>query len=291
MKLTDRWTPGNAPSLSFEFFPARTEKARTNQLFAMGKAVEVQPDFVSVTFGAGGSTRQGSRLLVEALQDRSLEVLAYFSCYGLGPRDILGALGDYRELGVDNVLAVRGDIPRDDPGFAPHPDALPHASDLLSFMGQHFDFCVGAAGYPEGHVEAESLERDLDFLKLKVERGARFVITNYTYDNRHYFDFVERARAAGIQVPIVPGVMPIFSVKMMRNLARLCGASIPAELDAGLAALPDNPKEVLDFGVEYAIRACAELLDAGVPGLHFYTMNRMKGPARIVAALRGDGLL
>jgi len=291
MELTDRWAAGGPPTLSFEFFPARTDKARANQQIAIGKAVEVGPDFVSVTFGAGGSTREGSRKLVETLQGRGLEVLAYFSCYGLGPQDILGALGDYREMGIGNVLAVRGDIPRDDPEFTPHPEALPHASDLLAFIGEHFDFCVGAAGYPEGHVDAESKERDLDFLKLKVERGARFVITNYTYDNRHYFDFVERARAGGIDVPIVPGVMPIFSVKMMRNLARLCGASIPAELDAGLKALPDNPKEVLAFGIEYATRSCAELLAAGVPGLHFYTMNRMKAPARIVANLRADRLL
>jgi methylenetetrahydrofolate reductase (NADPH) len=291
MKLVDIWESTTKPTISFEFFPPRTEKAASNLEKAIDKLAALNPGFVSVTFGAGGSTREGSLELVRNLkQDRGLEVLAYFAGYGLSPDEIVSVLEDYRSLGVENMLVVRGDPPRED--FEPHPDSFPHASDLVAFIEPRFDFCLGVAGYPEGHIEAESKDKDLTYLKLKVDQGAEFIITNYCYDNKYFFDFVERCRAIGITVPIVAGVMPIYSVKMLEMLARMCGATITDEVKEGIAALPEDDKKALvDFGIEFAAQQCRELLKLGVPGLHFYTMDRSKSAVAIVGALRAEGLV
>jgi methylenetetrahydrofolate reductase (NADPH) len=250
----------------------------------------LKPDFVSVTFGAGGSTREGSRQLVEKLRtEKGLEVMAYFAGYGLGPEDIMAVLDSYQALGVENILIVRGDVPRDQEDFKPHPDSFPHASDLMTFVRPRYDFCMGVAAYPEGHIEAESKDKDLEYLKLKVDNGAEYIICNYFYDNQYFFDFVERCQTAGINVPILPGVMPIYSVKMMEILAGICGATIVDKIHQGIAALPEGDKEaLLNFGIEYAVDQCRELLKAGVPGLHIYTMDRSKSAAGVVNRLRGE---
>ena len=291
MQLTEIWQSQSKPTVSFELFPARTAKAQGKLDKVIDRLAALEPDFVSVTFGAGGSTREGSRQLVQHLrQEKGLEVLAYFAGYGLGPEDITSVLDGYRELGVDNVLVVRGDPPEGE--LEPHPQSLPHASDLLSFVREHYDFCLGAAGYPEGHAEAPSLEQDLEFVKLKVECGARFIVSQYCYDTRYFLEFADLCRALGIQVPILAGVMPIFSVGMMESLATLCGATITAEVRDGIAALPEGDKDALfGFGVELATRQCRELIRAGVPGIHIYTIDRAKSAEAIVAGLRQEGLL
>lgn len=293
MRVTDTWKKTDKPTISFELFPARSEKAAGRLVKAIDKLVKVEPTFVSVTFGAGGSTREGSLELVRTLvEDRRLEVMAYFACYGLGQDDIVGALRDYEKVGVENVLAVRGDPPHDNPDFEPHPESLTYASELLEFLKPRFDFCLGCAGYPEGHIDAESRDRDLEFLKLKVDLGAEFIIANYFYDNQVFFDFVKRARALGIDVPILPGVMPIYNVKMMENLAALCGATITDEVRKGIASLPDGDKAALnDWGVDFAFRQCRELVDRGVPGLHIYTMDRAKSAVALVERLRAETLI
>jgi methylenetetrahydrofolate reductase (NADPH) len=163
---------------------------------------------------------------------------------------------------------------------------------MLGFIHPRYPFCLGVAGYPEGHVEAESKEKDLEYLKLKVNKGAEYIITNYFYDNRYYFDFVASCRSLGITIPIVPGIMPIFSVKMMNNLAKLCGASISDDLRQRLAALPEGDiSALLNFGVDIAFEQCKELIESGVPGLHFYTMDRSKSTSRVLARLRQEGLI
>jgi methylenetetrahydrofolate reductase (NADPH) len=291
MKLTDLWKQSEKPTLSFELFPAKTEKAAQRLKKAIGELANLTPDFVSVTFGAGGSTRAGSYQLLEKLrQDQGLEVLGYFAGYGLGPEVITASLDSYQQLGIENILIVRGDIPREDEGFTPHPDSFQHANELLDFVRPKYNFCIGVAAYPEGHIEAESLDRDLDYLKQKADLGAEFIITNYAYDNRYFFDFVSRARAAGIDLPILPGVMPIYTAKMTNFLARLCGATITQEIKEGLAAIPEDDKAaVLDFGIQYAYQQCKGLLEAGVPGIHIYTMDRSKSVVEIVNRLREDG--
>ncbi len=198
-----------------------------------------------------------------------------------------------RKQGDTSLLAVRGDEPRDVEDFSPHPDSFAHASDLVAFLSPRFeDLCLGAAGYPEGHVRAVSREKDLDFLKLKVDKGARFVIANYFYDNAFFFDFVERCRETGIEVPIIPGVMPVYSIKMMHTLASLCGATITDELRSGIDGLPDEDKAALvDYGIDFATNQCRELLECGVQGLHFFTMNRSKSVVEVVRRLCAQELV
>lgn len=292
MKVTEMWKK-NQPTISFEFFPARNAEAAEKLDRVIDQLAVMEPDFVSVTFGAGGSTREGSRQMVATLKNAlKLEVMAYFAGYGLGPDDIQGVLDSYRDLGVDNLLVVRGDPPHGQPDFKPHAASLLHASDMLEFIRPRYPFCLGAAGYPEGHIEAESKQKDLEYLKLKVDNGAEYILTNYFYDNRYYFDFVANCRSLGIEVPIVPGIMPIFSVKMMTNLAKLCGASITGDLQQSLAALPEGDiPALLKFGIDFAFEQCKELIGAGVPGLHFYTMDRSKSTVAVVARLRREGLL
>jgi methylenetetrahydrofolate reductase (NADPH) len=292
MKVTDIWKSKQKPTISFELFPAKTEKAAESLGKTIDSLAALKPDFVSVTFGAGGSTREGSRQLVQKLKhEKGLEVLAYFACYGLGPNDIFSSLDSYQEIGVESILAVRGDTPQEK-DFGPHPDSLSHASDLMALIRPRYSFCIGVAGYPKGHIEAPSKEKDLEYLKLKVDRGAEYIIANYFYDNRYFFDFLERCRDIGIEVPILPGVMPIYSVKMMEMLASLCGATITDEVRQGITALPEGDKEaLLEFGIEFAARQCIELLKAGVPGLHIYTMDRSKSAVGVVKRLQSERLL
>jgi methylenetetrahydrofolate reductase (NADPH) len=293
MRVTDLWAPGKSPTLSFELFPPRSEKAAANLEKALDELAALEPDFVSVTFGAGGSTREGSRQLVEKLKkEKGLEVMAYFAGYGLGPADITAVLDQYSALGVENLLVVRGDPPQEGEDFTPHPESLTYASDLTAFVCSKYDFCTGVAGYPEGHIECESRDRDMAFLKLKVDKGAEYIITNYFYDNRFFFDFVERCRRSGIEVPILPGVMPVYSVKMLEMLASLCGATITDDLRNGIDGVSKDDKEALhEFGVEFAVTQCKGLLAAGVPGLHIYTMDRSSSTVPIVNRLRKAGLL
>jgi methylenetetrahydrofolate reductase (NADPH) len=292
MRVSQMWQAGGKPTVSFELFPPRNEIAAGKLVGIIDKLEAVGPDFISVTFGAGGSTRQGSYDLARSLiQDRKLEVMTYLSCYGMDPVEIKSVLDSYRDLGVDNLLAVRGDAPRDD-NFKPHPDSLPHATDLVTLIKPDYEFEVGAAAYPEGHAEADSLDTDIEYLKLKVASGATYLIANYFWDNEFFFDLERRCRAAGISVPILPGIMPVYSAKIMHNLSKLSGASIPDHLSAGIAALPpDDKKAAGDFCLSFALDQCRGLLNHGVPGIHIYTMDRAKVPVAMVETLRTEGLL
>jgi methylenetetrahydrofolate reductase (NADPH) len=292
MKIVDRLRSQSKPCIGFEFFPAKNPKAQEGLDRAIEKLTEVKPDFVTVTFGAGGYTREGSRQLAARLrEDKEREVIAYFAGYGLGPQEISEALGGYLDGGVENILVVRGDPPRD-PAFRPHPYSMVYASDLLDYIRPRYSFCLGAAGYPEGHVHSESPERDADFLKRKVDLGAEYILSNYFYDNRFFFDYVERCQARGVKVPILPGVMPILSLKLTESIAATCGASIPKEIRASLSAIPETDKKAAaDYGIEFAERQCRELLAAGVPGILFYTMNRWESISEIVLRLRAGGVL
>lgn len=292
MKVTDIWNVNKSPTISFELFPAKSEKAAAGLEKTIEILAALKPDFVSVTFGAGGSTREGSHQLIQKLKhDKGLEVVAYFACFGLGPEEIIDVLDSYHEMGVESILAVRGDTPRDKE-FESHPDSLPHASDLVSFIRPRYNFCIGVAGYPEGHINAPSKDKDLEYLKLKVDQGAEYIITNYFYDNSYFFNFVDRCRGVGIEVPILPGVMPIYSIKMMEMLASMCGATIPDEVRMGISALEKDDKEaLLNFGIEYAVSQCIELLKKGAKGIHFYTMDRSHSTESIVKRLRSQGLL
>lgn len=291
MRITELWKRSSRPTLSFEVFPPRSPRAAEKFPANLEALAELRPDFISVTFGAGGSTREGSYQLVKTLREKfGLETMAYFACYGLAPDDIKPILAAYRDLGVENVLAVRGDPPKEI-NFVPHPKSLPHASDLVAYIRKRFNFCLGCAAYPESHPQSDSKQEDLEFLQFKVEQGADFIITNYCYDNAFFFDFLERCKAYDISVPILPGVMPVYSVRMMEMLAEICGATITEPLQTGIAKLPEGDMEALEnFGVDFAVEQCRSILKAGSPGIHLYIMNRASSAVKIVSRLRAEGL-
>ena len=292
MRITELCKSGR-PTLSFEIYPARSAQAHSKLETTIDELVALEPTFMAVTFGAGGSTRQGSYELVSQLIARyRREVLAYFAGYGLSRGQVVEVIDSYRDLGVENLLAVRGDPPRDQPRSEPDPQGFAHASDLVAFLAPRYSFCLGVAGYPEGHVEATSREVDLDYLELKVRAGAEFIITNYFYDNGYFFEFCERCRARGLQVPILPGVMPIYSLKLLESLASTCGASIPGTLQSRLAQIPPQDKDAVSaFGIELAVEQSRELLQRGAPGIHIYTMDRSSSATEIVSRLRSESLL
>jgi methylenetetrahydrofolate reductase (NADPH) len=211
MGIINLWNERTTPTLSFEFFPAQDAEAAQKLQKVIMNLAALNPDFVSVTFGAGGSTRQGSYDLIHYLKNTgNLQVLAYLAAYGLTPDEVIVILRSYKDAGIDSILCVRGDPPRGEALESRAAAGMPHASDLIRFVCQRFDFCLGAAGYPEGHIEAVSKEKEVDYLKLKVDSGAQFVIAQYFYDNAFFYDFVSRCRGAGIQVPIIAGIMPIY---------------------------------------------------------------------------------
>ncbi len=282
---------GKRPVISFEFSRPKNEKAAANLDKALDSLTKISPDYVSVTFGAGGSTREGSYELIDKLKnERGLNVVAYIAGIGLGPEEVVEAMEKFKDSGVDTVFVVRGDAPTWDENYKPHPDAMQYSSDLLKFIKSRYDFCLGAAGYPETHMEAISPEKDLDYLKLKVDEGAEYIVAQYFYDNQFFYDYMDKIQAKGINVPVVPGVMPIYTVKMTENLANICGTTITEKVRNGLDSLPADDKDaVIQYGIDLATEQCKDLLKHGVPGLHFYTMNRGKSIMSIMDNLKTDG--
>jgi methylenetetrahydrofolate reductase (NADPH) len=278
------------PVFSFEFFPPKTEEGE-RQLFQTVEALRpLGPAFVSVTYGAGGSDRARTVELVKRLKrDVEVEPVAHVTCVGSPREEIARVLDDVAEAGIQNVLALRGDPPRGERAFVPHPDGFRHASELVAFVRsrpERWRFCIGAAAYPEGHVETRDLAQDLVHLKAKVEAGSDFLVTQLFFENQHYFRFVERARAAGIGVPVIPGIMPLTSVEQIERFTAMCGASIPPLLRAAMEVRRTDGEAALQLGVAYATLQCADLLRRGAPGVHFYTLNRSPSSRAILAALR-----
>ena len=293
MRFAELFKKKNTPSLSFEFFRPKTAKAEENLDKTINILSEYNPDYMTVTFGAGGSSREGSFELIDKLKNKmNFDVVAYIAGIGLGPNDIESILKRFEDLGVENVFAIRGDEPKGDASFEPHPEALPHASDLISFIKERYDFCVGAAGYPEGHIEANSKEEDIGYLKLKQDCGAEFILSQFCYDNNDFYDFVDRCRKKGITIPILPGIMPIYSHTMLDKVAEVCGARIPQEIREELDKIsPEDKEAVQQFGIKYATKQCEDLLQNGVQGLHFYTMNRANSVDSILKTLREKEML
>jgi methylenetetrahydrofolate reductase (NADPH) len=279
------------PVFSFEFFPPKTDEG-VRQLFAAFEALRpLGPAFVSVTYGAGGSTRQRTLDLVTRLKrETEVEAMAHVTCVGASRQEIAHLLDEVADAGIQNVLALRGDPPHGQARFESQPDGFQHASELVAFIRAEprWGFCVGAAAYPEGHVETRDLARDLANLKVKVEAGADFLITQLFFQNAHYFRFVERARAAGIGVPILPGIMPFSNVDQVERFTALCGAAIPPALRAAMEVRRQDPEAAMQLGVAYAALQCGDLLRRGAPGIHFYTLNRSPATRAIVSALRAS---
>jgi methylenetetrahydrofolate reductase (NADPH) len=271
MRIADRYGKGR-PVFSFEFFPPKTDAGFRALYEAIQELKLFNPDFVSVTWGAGGSTRRKTvEIVVQIQQEIGVTAMAHLSCIGSTPEQIAETLGRLDEGGIENVLALGGDRPAD---YVPPAGAFTYANELTRFIKSRTNLCIGGACYPETHPLAESPESDLAWCKQKVDDGAEFLITQLYFDNADYFSFVERAREAGVAVPIVPGIMPILNVRSIRRMTTLSGARIPAELQAALDRVEGDDDATRSVGVQWATEQCRELLEREVPGIHFYTLNR-----------------
>jgi methylenetetrahydrofolate reductase (NADPH) len=263
------------PVFSFEFFPPKTEEGVRNLYATIQELAPLKPSFVSVTYGAGGSTQQLTVDLVTRIKKEiGIEAMAHLTCVGHSAAEIAAVLDRLEAAEIENVLALRGDPPRGETQFVRPKEGFGYACELARFIRSRYDFCLGGAGYPEGHVECADKEADLRHLKQKVDAGLDFVITQLFFDPADYFRFVECARAIGISVPIVPGIMPVQNVGQIERFTTMCGASIPPALRERLEAVRDDDQAVIATGIDWATDQCRALLDGGAPGIHFYTLNR-----------------
>jgi methylenetetrahydrofolate reductase (NADPH) len=287
MRIDELLSASDEPVFSFEFFPPKTPEGEANLYGALAELRRLEPAFVSVTYGAGGSTRSKTIEIVKRISEEyGLEAMAHFTCVGATVAELRATLDEMRSAGISNVLALRGDPPAGEDEWRKTEGGLEYSRELVELIGSDYDFAIGGACFPETHIHASSPDDDLRYLKEKVDAGARFLITQLFFDNAVYFEFVERARAVGIDVPIVPGVMPIQDVKQISRMASLSGSDIPAGLQAALEARAGQPDAARDFGVAFATLQCAELLRGGAPGIHFYTLNRSPATRAILSALK-----
>lgn len=277
------------PTFSVEFFPPKSEEA-TAQLYASARELaQLGLDFASVTYGAGGSTREGTVEITRALKDEvGLETMAHLSCVGESAAGLAATLDRIEAAGVENVFALRGDPPRGQEDFVQPEGGLGSAAELASFIAAGWDFAIGGACFPEVHPEAPDLETDLAYLKTKVDSGAGFLITQLFFDNQVYFDFVAAARRRGIEVPILAGVIPVASFAQTRRICELCDATIPPRLEAAFEATGGDAEREFELGVAFAAQQCTELLIAGAPGIHFYALNKAPATRAVLGALHAS---
>jgi methylenetetrahydrofolate reductase (NADPH) len=277
------------PTISFEFFPPKTEQGFTSLYQTIEDLKPLRPSYVSVTYGAGGSTRQKTVDLVEKIQaEIGIRSMAHLTCVGHTADEIGRILDDLWAGGIRNVLALRGDPPAGQSTFVRTEGGFEYADQLVACVRARHDFAIGVAGYPEGHPQCLNRTRDLENLKRKVDNGANFVVTQLFFDNADFYRFREQARAIGIRVPIVAGIMPITNVAQIKRFVSMCGAKIPQPLLLKLESLESDPEAVYAAGVEYATRQCQDLLFHGCDGLHFYTLNKSKATVQICKALGAD---
>lgn len=275
------------PVFSFEFFPPKTEAGIEKLYATIDHLAELSPDFVSVTYGAGGSSRSTSVQVSAHIKNKiGLESMAHLTCVGHGRTEIAEILNQLHGVGVENILALRGDPPKGDDSFKPAEDGFSHASELTDFIRETGKFCIGGACYPERHPESPDMDSDLRHLNTKVTAGASFLVTQLFFDNAAYFSFVERARSLGITVPIVPGIMPVTNVNQVERFTSMCGATIPQDLLKRLDRVREDEQAVMATGIEWATHQCRELLSKGAPGIHFYTLNKSLATRVVLLSLQ-----
>ena len=284
----DRQLEGSDPSFSVELFPPKTEEAREAMFETVSELGALKPDFFSVTYGAVGATREGTLETVSALkQEFGFEAMAHLSCVGETTNGLRSILGRLEDAGIENVLALRGDPPRGEGRFEPVEGGLGGSAELAQLISEEFPgFAIGGSCFPEVHPEAESLEQDLAYLRTKVESGVSFLITQLFFDNDVYFDFVDSARQAGVEVPIIPGLMPISSYSAIERMAGLCKATIPPSLRESMESLGGDQEAEAELGVAYASQQANDLMRRGAPGIHFYSLNRPYATRSILASLQ-----
>ncbi len=288
--IADKFSSGKTV-FSVEFYPPKTEEG-ARQILRTAKKLKdtASPDYVSITYGAGGSTRELTVDYGELLSDIfGFEVMPHLACLGNSRADIEAILERFKRSGFRSVMALRGDPPKNAVGFSPAPDGFSHANELVEFVRQKFpDASIGCAGYPEKHPEAESLEADIANLKRKVDAGADFVVTQMFFDNSHYFNFVRKCREAGIEKPIVAAVLPALSYKQVMNFKSMCSSEIPEKLAEELLSAGDDAELAAQIGIRWARAQIDELLSAGVPGIHLYILNRAQSALALYGAIRGS---
>jgi methylenetetrahydrofolate reductase (NADPH) len=292
MRFADFYSNSTGPHISFEVFPPKTDAAMQTLRRVLPELIELGPSYMTVTYGALGSTRERT-LEIAALIKREyrMESACHLTCVGSSRADLDGILDDIRRAGIENIVALRGDPPRGETTFVPPPDGYGNAHQLVAHIRRRHghgagSFGLAVAGYPEKHIEASDLATDIRHLKHKVEAGADLVITQLFYDNADYFSFVETARAADIRQPIVPGLLPILSAKQVRRITSLCGSKIPTRLHADLEAAGDDDGHAEEVGIRQCIAQGVELLERGVPGIHFYVLNKSSHMRRIMEGIR-----
>ncbi len=278
---------GKKQIFSFEFFPPKTDEGEKKLFETIENLKELGPSFVSVTYGAGGSTRDKTvGWVIRIKKELGIEAMAHITCMGTSLENLKNILDRLRDKGIENVLALRGDKPQQADPSNPYPQCFPHASELIQFIHNNYDFCIGAAAFPEGHLESPSIEKDTYFMRMKASVGADFFITQLFFDNTLYFNLVDRAARVGIDKPIIPGIMPITSADQIERFTSLCGATIPEDVRKRLQEIRDDADAVMEFGIEHATRQCRDLLAKGAPGIHFYTLNRSSATRTILKYLR-----
>jgi methylenetetrahydrofolate reductase (NADPH) len=279
----------NNQFFSLEFFPPKDRAAWPGFFDQVNKLKVLNPLFVSVTYGAGGSTQAYTLEIVSRLKrDYGLEPMAHLTCIGASAQSISSFLDSLNREGINNVLALRGDPPQGQEKFVPDSTEFKYASDLVQFIKNKYPhFCLGVAGYPEGHIEAGSPEEDLQFLKLKLDLGGDFVITQLFFDNDLYFDFVRRVNKLGVDKPIIPGILPIMNLKVIKRIVSLCGATIPKDYLQALEEAQEKHGDagVKSLGIEYAREQVKDLLQRGAPGVHLYTLNKAEACLQIVSSV------
>jgi methylenetetrahydrofolate reductase (NADPH) len=276
-------------TLSFEFFPPRDDIGFWDLYRTIEKLKPLDPSFVSVTYGAGGSTRRKTVDLVARIKsDIQIEGLAHLTCVGSSRRELADVVDELKSRGVENILTLRGDPPQDQEKFERPADGFGHANELASFIKDRHDFCLGGACHPETHPEAASPDADLDHLKRKVDAGCDFLVTQLFFDNATFYRFRDQAAAKGVTVPIVAGIMPVLSVTQIKRFTEMCGASIPQSLLEKIEAVEDDVEAVRQIGMYHATEQCRDLLEHDVAGIHFYTLNRSTATRAVYQQIKGQ---
>jgi len=287
MRIADAYRAGGGPVLSLEFFTPKSDAGHRALFRAIERLKAIQPRFVSITCGAAGTTRERTSDLAIEVQDRfGITAMAHLVCTGTTKEELQATLEHMREAGIDNILALRGDPPKGASDWRPVEGGFRYANELTSFVRERFTMSIGGACYPEKHHEAPDLDADIDNLRRKVDAGAEFLITQLFFDNSRYWSFVDKIRARGIDVPVVPGIMPVLNLANLRRIASLSpGTSVPPKLEEAFRSADGDDEASLQAGVAFAAEQCNELLRDGAPGIHFYTLNRSKATLRTVAML------
>ncbi len=291
MKINDIFKQ-KSKVLSFELFPPKRDGNLEGLFQTVEELKKLHPDYISITYGAGGSTRDMTYDIAIQLKEIGVLPLMHFTCVGHSRFEIKHLLNKLKSAGIENLLALRGDPPKGETTFVPAPDGFRYASELIQFIrSEGYDFCLGVAGYPEGHLEAPTRSADIQNLKRKVDAGGQFIVTQLFFDNQDYFQFVEEVRRNQISLPVQPGIWLLSDYTQIEKICHLSGAKYPEALNALIEPIKADKEKVLQAGIDYATRQCEELLRNGAPGIHFYVINKSRSVQAVVENLKARGLV